>query len=87
MEKMRYSSIILNLGSDGGEWSALRPCRFIPKERALRCPLDLRLGGAQQPVLEAMKKKKTILLHLAGVKPRFLSRPARSLFALTAFIV
>jgi hypothetical protein len=31
----------------GGEWSASRPSRFTPGERAPRCPLDRRLGGPQ----------------------------------------
>jgi hypothetical protein len=30
MRKWRYSSIILNLGTDGGDWSASCPCHFTP---------------------------------------------------------
>jgi hypothetical protein len=32
---------------EGGEWSASRPCRFTPEERAPRYPLDRRLAGLQ----------------------------------------
>jgi hypothetical protein len=32
---------------DGGEWSASRPGRFTPRERAPWYPLDRRLGGLQ----------------------------------------
>jgi hypothetical protein len=34
---------------DGGEWSASRPGRFIPSERAPWYQLDRRLGGPQSP--------------------------------------
>jgi hypothetical protein len=32
---------------DRGEWSASRPCRFIPREKSPRYPLDTKLGGPQ----------------------------------------
>jgi hypothetical protein len=34
MEEQRYSSTILNLALDGGEWSVSHPCRFTPGETA-----------------------------------------------------
>jgi hypothetical protein len=36
---------ILELGTEGGEWSASRTGRFTPGKRALGYPLDRRLGG------------------------------------------
>jgi hypothetical protein len=39
--------IFLTLVLVGGEWSASRPSRFTPGERAPRYPLDRRLGGPQ----------------------------------------
>jgi hypothetical protein len=34
MGKLRYSFTILDLGANGGEWSASRPGRFTQGERA-----------------------------------------------------
>jgi hypothetical protein len=36
---------LLNSVLDRGEWSASRPCRFTPKERAPRYELNRRLSG------------------------------------------
>jgi hypothetical protein len=38
---------ILDLGTNGGEWSALRLCRFTLRERTPWYPLDRRLGVPQ----------------------------------------
>jgi hypothetical protein len=37
--RRRIGSLILNLGTGGGMWSAWRPGRFAPEERAL-APTD-----------------------------------------------
>jgi hypothetical protein len=48
LREWRYSSThSLTSALDGGEWSASRPGRFTPRERAPWCPLDRRLGGPQ----------------------------------------
>jgi hypothetical protein len=69
MQELRYIPNILNLGTS-----------FTPRERALRYPLGRRLGGPHSQSISY--EEKTILLHLLGIKPRFLSRTARSLFAI-----
>jgi hypothetical protein len=40
-------NIFLTSALVGGEWSASRPCRFTPGERAPRYPFYRRLGGPQ----------------------------------------
>jgi hypothetical protein len=55
----RYSCThYLTSALDGGEWSALRPCRFTPTERA---PGTHWIGGWVGPraVLDAVVKRKT----------------------------
>jgi hypothetical protein len=64
--------IVLTSALDGGEWSASRPCRFTPGERApgthsIACWVDPRL---------ALEKRK--FLTLPGLEGRPLCRPARS---------
>jgi hypothetical protein len=59
----------------GGEWSALRPDRFTPGERA---PGTHWLGGWVDPRtgLDDVEKRK--FLTLPGLELRSLGRPARS---------
>jgi hypothetical protein len=38
---------LLNLGTNGGEWSALRPGHALPPGKDSRFPLDRRLGVSQ----------------------------------------
>jgi hypothetical protein len=52
---------------DGGEWSASRPCLFIPEERVRTTHwiggwVDLRFG------LDTVQKRK--ILPLSGIEPR-----------------
>jgi len=56
-EWMYSSTHSFTLALDGGEWSASRPGRFIPKERA---PGTHWIGGWVGPraVLDAMVKRK-----------------------------
>jgi hypothetical protein len=44
---MYGSTHSLTSALDGGEWSASRPGRFIPKGKSPWYPLDERLGGPQ----------------------------------------
>jgi hypothetical protein len=58
-----------NLGTCAGEWSASRPGRFIPGEKALRTHfiegwVDLRAG------LDAVAKRKNLTLPLPGIDLR-----------------
>jgi hypothetical protein len=48
-----------NSALDGGEWSASRPGRFIPKEKARWYPLDRRLGGSQSRSGRGGEEKKS----------------------------
>jgi hypothetical protein len=59
----------------GGKWSASRPCRFTPGERAPRYPLNKRLVDPRAG-LDNVEKRK--LLTLPGLELRPLGRPARS---------
>jgi hypothetical protein len=73
----RYSSThSLTSALDGGEWSASRPGRFIPKERT---PGTRWIGGWVGPraVLDAVMKRKIPSPH-GESKPRTPDRPARS---------
>jgi hypothetical protein len=67
--------IFLTLALDGGEWSASRPSRFTPGERA---PGSYRIGGcvSQRAGLDDVEKRK--LLTLPGLELQPLDRPARS---------
>jgi hypothetical protein len=67
--------IFLTSALVGGEWSASRPGRFTPEEKApgtywIRGWVDPRAG------LDNMEKGK--FLTLPGLEPQPLSRPARS---------
>jgi hypothetical protein len=42
-----YLHAFLSSALDGGEWSALRPGRFTPREMAPCFPLNRRVGGPQ----------------------------------------
>jgi hypothetical protein len=46
MGELRYSSVILDLGTEG-EWSSSRPCRFAPGGHDPQCLLHRKLGGPQ----------------------------------------
>jgi hypothetical protein len=64
MGEWRYSSThSLTSALDGGEWSASRPGRFIPKERA---PGTNWIGGwvGTRIVLDAVVKRKIPSPHL-----------------------
>jgi hypothetical protein len=55
---------------DGGEWSASRPCRFTPGERAPWYPLDRRLVGPQSCSGRCGEKTN---LELLGIESRLSS--------------
>jgi hypothetical protein len=68
-----YSSIILNITLDGGQWSALQPCCFAtwkqtPSTYCIRGWVELRAS------LDVMN-----LLLLPGIEPSVLGHPACSL--------
>jgi hypothetical protein len=67
--------IFLTSALVGGEWSASRPCRFTPGERA---PGTHWIGGWVGPrtYLDDVEKRK--FLTLSGLELRPLGRPARS---------
>jgi hypothetical protein len=46
-ERMLSSYSFLTSAIDGGEWSASRPDRALPREKDPRYTLDRRLGGPQ----------------------------------------
>jgi hypothetical protein len=59
---MYSSTHSLTSALDGGEWSASRPARFTPRERA---PSTHWIGGwvGPRPVLEAVVKRKILSPH------------------------
>jgi hypothetical protein len=67
--------IFLASALSGGEWSASRPCRFTPRERALCIHW---INGWVDPKfgLDDMDKKK--ILPQTGLELRPLGRPPRS---------
>jgi hypothetical protein len=67
---------MLNLGTEW-EWSALRPCRFIPWEWPRRGPFDKRLG-----VHRSRYGREVNLLPLPVIERWFLACSARNLVAL-----
>jgi hypothetical protein len=73
LESGRIDPHFLDLGLD--EWSASRPGRFTPGERA---PGTHSIGGWVEPTagLNDVKKRKS--LTLPGIELRPLGRPARS---------
>jgi hypothetical protein len=71
MEEWRYSTTL-----DGGEWSASRPCRFIPGGNSPRYSLYTSLGGSQIRYGRYGDEKNP--LPLPGLEPRILSRAVRS---------
>jgi hypothetical protein len=70
-----YIHIVLTSALVGGEWSASRPCRFTPGERA---PGTHWIGGWVDPRagLDDFVKRK--FLTLPGLELRSLGHPARS---------
>jgi hypothetical protein len=75
-EGVDVSHIFLTSAVAGDEWSASRPCRFTPGERApgthwIRGWVNPRAG------LDDVEKRK--FLTLPGLKLLFLGRPARTL--------
>jgi hypothetical protein len=70
-----YIHIFLTLELAGGEWSASRPSRITPKERA---PGTHWIGSWEDPRtgLDDVEKKK--FLALPGLDLRPLGHPARS---------
>jgi hypothetical protein len=69
------SYIFLASALVGREWSASRPCRFIPGERAPRTNL---IGGWVGPGTGLNDMKKRIILPLPGLESRPLCRPVGS---------
>jgi hypothetical protein len=67
--------IFLTSALAAGEWSASRPCRFTPMERASGTHL---VGGWMDPraSLHDMEKRKFLTLPKLELRP--LDRPARS---------
>jgi hypothetical protein len=59
----------------GGEWSASRPGRFTPGERA---PGTHWIGGWMDPIAGMDDLEKRKFLNLPGLELRPLNRPARS---------
>jgi hypothetical protein len=67
---------ILNLPLFGGEWSASRPCRFIPGDRA---PGTHWIGGWMGPQKwSGLRREEKILELQPGLELQPLGRPARS---------
>jgi hypothetical protein len=68
-----YIHIFLNSALAGGEWSALRPCRFVPGERATSTHW---MGGWVGPRggLDDLEERK--FLTLPGLELLPLGRPA-----------
>jgi hypothetical protein len=69
-----YIHIFLTAELVEGKWSASRPCRFTPGERALGTHW-IRGWVAPRAGLNAVEKRK--FLTLQGLKLRPLGRPAR----------
>jgi hypothetical protein len=67
--------IFLTSALAGGEWSASRPCRFTPGERA---PSTHWIGGWVGPRAGMDDLEKSKFLTLSGLELRPLSRSARS---------
>jgi hypothetical protein len=70
-----YIHISLTSALVGGEWSALRPCRFTPGERA---PGSHWIGGCVDPTADLDIMEKLKFLTLTGLELRLLGRPARN---------
>jgi hypothetical protein len=73
MGEWRYSSIFLDLATDGGEWSVSRTCRFTPRESDLGTHC---IGGWVSPGvgLEAVEERKS---YIAGNRTRAVQPLAR----------
>jgi hypothetical protein len=67
--------MLLTSALAGGEWSASRPCRFTPEEKA---PGTHLVGSSVDPRdgLDVVEKRK--FLTLPGLEIRPIGRPARS---------
>jgi hypothetical protein len=73
----RYSShSLLTSALDGGEWSASRPGRALPRGKDPRYPLDRRLDGPQSRSGHRGYRKNP--LPLPGIEPQSPGRPVRS---------
>jgi hypothetical protein len=72
---MYRSTIFLKSALAGGEWSAPRPGRVIPGERA---PGTHWIGGWVDPTAGLDDVDKGKFLTLPGLELRTLRRPARS---------
>jgi hypothetical protein len=73
----RYSFYsFLTSALDGGEWSASRPCRALPRGKDPRYPLYRRVGGPQSRSGHRGYRKNP--LPLPGIKPRSHGNPVRS---------
>jgi hypothetical protein len=67
---------IFYLALAGGEWSASRPCRFTPGERA---PGTHWIGGWVDPRAGLEDEENRIFLPLPGLGPRPLGRSSEGL--------
>jgi hypothetical protein len=67
---------ILNLGTNGGEWSASRSSHFTPKGKDPWNPLDRRLGGPQSWSGHSGEEKNS--QPLPGFKPLIIQPIAQS---------
>jgi hypothetical protein len=67
--------IFLTSALAGGEWSATRPCRFIPRGDSSRYTMDRRLGGTQSRS-DDMEKRRFLTILEHELQSR--SRPARN---------
>jgi hypothetical protein len=66
--ELKYSSThYLTSALNGCEWSASRPCRFIPREKRRWYPLDRRLGGLQSRSGRGGEEKNS--QTVPGLKP------------------
>jgi hypothetical protein len=70
-----YIYVFLNSALVGGEWSASRPDRFTPGERA---PGTYWIGGTVGPRAGLDDEEKRKFLILSELELRPLSRPVRS---------
>jgi hypothetical protein len=69
-----YHLALFDLGTEGGEWSASRPGRFTPRERAPFYPLDRRLGGPQSRSGRGGEEKNS--QPPPAIEPEYTDRPA-----------
>jgi hypothetical protein len=72
---LEWIHVFLTLALPGGEWSASRPGRFSPGERA---PGTHWIGGWVNPRTRLHDVKKRKFLTVPGLELRPLGRPAHS---------